>query len=218
MDSQGLFRYNGGVLKKGYLLSLLCLLLPACTQVAHTVTCKQIAPEVAAAGLQLDSWYVYMPKHAPGFCLLTRRAVVWYDPEMHLGSWCARHERPPYRVMMEARDSLFVLHRRYTWDGMSWGCTYPRDLMPTLLHDALYHALQVGAPFPRREADRAFLRARRQLNVPTAYGEYLCIRAFAGTFSAIWGDPCMSMEILPPDAPLTPLEKDRPEPLAGERE
>lgn len=147
------------------------------------VNTKSLAPEVVAEAQQEGSWYGYLPENAPYFCLITQETLTWHDPAMHLGYWRARHPEPPHRLLMEARDDTFILHSYYVWDGMTWGRTEKRDLLPSLLHDALYHALQDNAPFPRREADRAFLRARRASHVFNAYGEYLAIRWFGGIFN-----------------------------------
>lgn len=147
------------------------------------VNTKILAPEVIADAQQAGSWYGYLPQYAPYFCLVTQTTLVWRDPAMKLGHWCAKHPRPPHRLLMEAHGDTFILHRGYVWDGMTWGRTEKRDLFPTLLHDALYHALQDNAPFPRREADRAFLRARRASRVSAPYAEYLAIRWFGGLFN-----------------------------------
>lgn len=199
------------------LLPLVLLLLPlcGCKQMLEAVNPKAIDPAVIAGAQRENAWYRYVPENAPGFCLVTQRAIIWHDPEMHLGCWLGRNPVPPHRVLMEARDSTFVLHRRYVWDGMSWGNTVPRDLRPTLLHDALYHALQGGAPFPRSEADRAFLRARRAEHVGTAYCEYLAIRSFGGLFNNTHGRVSLLVERLSPQTPLLPLEPDHPEIFRG---
>lgn len=195
---------------------LLLLSVSGCLQVAYTVGGKQMAPEVQKQGQTGQGWYAYLPQRAPGFCLITRRAVIWKDPQMHLGCWRGRHPQAPHRVLMEARDSTLVLHRRYIWDGMTWGTTEMQDLQPTLLHDALYHALQGGAPFPRREADAAYARARRAAGAPCAFGEYPAIRLFGGLFNSMGAKDSIIIEQVAADAPMAPLEPDRPEPLAGE--
>lgn len=203
-----------------HLLPLFCLLpFTGCLQVAYTVGGKQIAPEVRAMGREPGSWYAYLPQRDPGFCLITRRAVVWFDPQMNLGHWRAKLRKPPYRVLMEARGNTFVLHRRYVWDGRSWGCTHAEDLLPTLLHDSLYQALLAGAPFPRSEADNAYLRAEKRSKIRiTAYREYAAVRVFGALFNRLGNAEGLTIEPLPPATPLSPLEPDRPEPLAGEEE
>lgn len=190
------------------------LSVSGCRQVIHAVSLKQISPEVQAAAAQPGSWYAYLPERSPGFCLLTRHAVVWRDLEMDLGKWQAVHPKPPHRVMMEARGNTFILHRRYIWDGLTLGCTHLRDLLPTLLHDALYHALQNGAPVSRRQIDRLFLRLRRQSGKNWAYGEYLGIRIAGGLFNAAGEEGSLLIKPLQ-DTPAV-LESDRPEPLVGE--
>lgn len=202
-----------------YALLLLGLLpLAGCLQVAYTVGGKQIGADVKEAGHLQGAWYAYLPDRDPGFCLITRRAVVWHDPQMQLGSWRAKLRKPPCRVLMEARNNVLVLHRRYVWDGRSWGCTHTEDLLPTLLHDALYQALQAGAPFPRRQADAAYLRAEKRIKMPvTAYREYAAVRTLGGLFNYFGNAEDLLIEPLPPGTPLAPLEPDRPEPLAGEK-
>ena len=172
---------------------------------------KQISPEVRAAAAQPGCWYAYLPERSPGFCLITRHAIVWRDLEMNLGRWRALHPESPHRVLMEARGDTFILHRRYIWDGMTWGCTRPQDLLPTLLHDALYHALQNGAPVSRREIDRL----RRQNGKLFAYAEYLGIRIAGGLYNAA-GDKGSLLIEGQGDAPAA-LEPDRPEPMLGEQ-
>lgn len=162
------------------------------------VNSKSLAPEVVAEAQQKGSWYGYLPQYAPYFCLITQETLVWKDPQMNLGYWRAKHPSPPHRLLMEAHGDTFTLYRHYVWDGMTWGRTEKRDLLPSLLHDALYHALQDKAPFPRREADRAFLRARRASHVYNAYGEYLAIRWFGGVFNgAHEGQRTIVVEALP---------------------
>ena len=186
--------------------------LCGCRAVLDSVNPKIMEEGVKRGGTHPDGWYRYMPQRDPGFCLMTRRAVIWHDAEMNLGYWRGLHPEPPHRVLMEARGNTFILHRPYVWDGMSWGHTRPRDLRPSLLHDALYHALQGGAPFPRREADRAFLRLRRSQHVPDALGEYLVIRWFGWAFNDPHGEVTILIEKTAPQQPAAPLETDNPPP------
>lgn len=180
------------------LLPIFCALcLSSCYQMLSAVNQKEIAPEVTAAAQQKDCWYGYLPQRAPYFCLITKEKLVWKDAQMHLGHWRAFTPDSPHRLLMEAHGDTFTLYRHYVWDGMTWGRTETRDLFPSLLHDALYHALQDNAPFPRREADRAFLRARRASHVRTAYGEYLLIRWFGGLFNGAHEEKTILVESLP---------------------
>lgn len=207
------------MLRLRFLLPLLLPLLGSgCLQVAYTLGGKEIAPEVRAAAKETGAWYAYLSARDPGFCLITRYAVVWHDPQLHLGYWRGHHPQAPHRVLMEARDTEFILHRRYVWDGMTWGRTETADLLPTLLHDALYHALQAGAPFPRREADRAYLRARRAAGGRRTWGEYAAIRLMGGLFNRFGAADSLFIEPIAPETPRAALEPYRPEPLAGEEE
>lgn len=177
--------------------------------------CRQIEPGVIESSRAPGSWYAYMPQRAPGFCFITRHAMVWHLPEVELGYWQGLNTAPPHRVLMEARGHIFILHRRYVWDGMTFGRTKERDMMPSLLHDALYHALQNGAPLSRRAIDRSFLRQRREQKVFGAYGEYSLIRLFGGLYNRREGGPTLLIRKTNPASVPAPLELDRPEPLEG---
>lgn len=162
------------------------LLLPAlaaCKQVAECVLPKSIAPEVIQQAALPDSWYGYLPERAPGFCLQTHTDLVWKDPRMQLGHWLGVHPEAPHRVLMEAHADTLIIRRHYVWDGASVGETRTRDLLATLRHDALYHALKEGADFSRRQVDLAFLRDQRQAGVGGAWWNYLCIRLFGGLYN-----------------------------------
>ena len=187
------------------IMLLTFLALPGCRQVVDAVNMKQLAPEIVAAGQAPDGWYEYMPEYAPYFCLKTRRTITFDDPRMHLGYWRALHPEPPHRVLMEARGSRLILHRSFVWDGMSFGKTVPHELIPSLLHDALYYARQGGAPVSRREVDRAFLRACRQYQTPGPYTSYLGVRVFGGFFGIPPGGVPPLVEVLSPDS--TPTEE-----------
>ncbi len=183
-------------------LHLLTLLLTGCLA-SSCVAQKSIAPEVVAAAQVPGNWYSYMPERAPGFCLCTERAFTWSEPGMQLGCWRGLHPDPPHRVLMEARGDTLTVYRHYLWDGMTVGKTQPRDLLPTLRHDALYHALKEGASFPRAEADRAFLRDMRRAGMPCPGLTYALIRTFGGFFLDREAVPTMLVEELVP-APIIP--------------
>lgn len=190
------------------LIILPLLLLSSCRQVVDAVNMKQLAPELVEYGKGTEAWYEYMPEYAPHFCLKTRFAIVYTDSQMQLGYWRLLHPLPPHRVMMEARGDSLILHRCFVWDGVSFGRTEPRELMPSLLHDALYYALQGNAPFSRREADMAFLRACRRYNCSGKYTSYLSVRAFGGFFGKPEGTIAPIVEVTSPATPPAPLEPD----------
>lgn len=190
------------------LFSFCMLALASCRQVVDAVNMKQLAPELVEYGKGADAWYEYMPEYAPYFCLKTRYVIMYSDPEMALGYWRLRHPLPPHRVMMEARGDTLILHRNFVWDGVSFGHTEPRELMPSLLHDALYYALQGNAPFSRREADLAFLRACRRYNCSGKYTSYLSVRALGGFFGKPEGTIAPIVELTSPSTAPSPLEPD----------
>lgn len=186
------------------------LLLTCCRQVIDAVNMKQISPEIARCGSTPGAWYEYVPEHAPYFCLRTRHHILYHDPEMQLGYWRARHPLPPNRVVLEARGSSLMIHRSFVWDGMSFGKTEPRELLPTLLHDALYYARQGGAPVSRRAVDQAFLRACKAHECSGIYAVYLSVRMFGGLFGKPPGAQPPHIELCSPSASPAPLEPEHP--------
>ncbi len=181
------------------------LIAASCRQVVDVVNVKQLAPEVVDYGQQADAWYEYMPQYAPYFCLKTRYSLAWRDAQMQLGYWLLRHPEPPHRVIMEARGDKLLLHRGFVWDGVSFGNTVPRELVPSLLHDALYYARQGNAPISRREADLAYLRAARQYGCGSKYTDYLGVRAFGGFFGKTEGVLPPLLELTTPETPPAAL-------------
>ncbi len=202
------------MLRPAFLLALLLTgcLVSSCRSVADAVFEKKIAPAVVQGAARPESWYSYLPEQAPGFCLCTERSLVWRDPDMNLGYWRGLHPQSPCRVIMEARGDTFILHRHYVWDGMTVGETLPRDLYPTLRHDALYHALKAGASFPRAEADRAFLRDLRRQKVPAAGLGYALVRCFGGLYLNREEEPTLLVQKTSSQLPAAPL----PAPTARE--
>lgn len=184
------------------------LMLASCRQVVDAVNMKQLSPELVAYGSKADAWYEYMPDYAPYFCLKTRCSVVYHDKEMQLGYWRLLHPDPPYRVVMEGRGDTLLLHRSFVWDGMSFGHTEPSELIPSLLHDALYYARQGGAPFSRREADLAFLRACRRYGCGGKYTAYLSVRVLGGFFGKPAGICPPRVVLSSPATPPAPLEPE----------
>ena len=193
-------------------LCLCCLagafLAPSCRQVVNAVNVKQLAPQVVECGKQPGNWYEYMPAYAPYFCLKTRYAIVYHDAEMQLGYWRALHPEPPHRVLLEGRGNALIIHRSFVWDGMSFGNTVPEELLPSLLHDALYYARQGNAPFSRREADTAFLRACKVRKCKGAYTAYLSVRALGGFFGTPPGGQPPLIELTTPETAPAPLDPD----------
>lgn len=171
-------------MKKLPLLLFLCMLLPSCRQIVDDVLPKSMAAEVSSGAAEPESWYGYLPEREPGFCLYTRNRVIWRDPRLQLGYWRGLHPYAPHRVLMEAYGDILIVNRNYVWDGCTVGDTKMRDLLPTLRHDALYHALKEGAKFSRRAVDRAFLRDQRAAGNPCAGLHYCCIRLFGHYYNA----------------------------------
>ena len=169
---------------------------------------KQLSPQVVECGKHPKGWYEYLPEYAPYFCLKTRYAIIFHDVEMNLGYWRLLHPEAPHRVMMEGRGDMLILHRSFVWDGMSFGNTVPEELLPSLLHDALYYALQGDAPFSRREADAAFFRSCQTHGCPGKYLTYLSVRALGGFFGKPPGTLAPLVERTNSSMPPAELEAD----------
>lgn len=160
--------------------------------------CKSIAPAVSAEAADSAvvreapplypapgsrGWYRFLPDKAPGACLQTTRPLHWRFPGLDFGSWSARKPDSGDRVMA-AEGDCFTLEGGYVWDGATLGTTTPRNLAPTLVHDALYHALMHRAPFERRTADRAFLALLRAWHCPHPCFAYRAVRLGGGLFNS----------------------------------
>ena len=181
------------------------LSMASCRVVVDAVNMKQLSPEVVAMGQMGDGWYEYMPEYAPYFCLKTKYSLSWHDAGMQLGYWRLRHPEPPHRVMMEARVNTLYIHRSFVWDGVSFGNTRPSELVPSLLHDALYYAMQGNAPISRKEADDVYLRACRAYGCPGKYAGYLAVRTFGGFFGKPEGVAAPCVELTTPATPMAEL-------------
>ncbi|MBQ2380188.1 MAG: hypothetical protein II295_07335 [Akkermansia sp.] len=188
---------------------LLSVSLTSCAGLLDVALHKQIAPEVQHAAQKADNWYTYMPQYSPGFCLRTRRAIVWQDPALNLGYWRGLHPQPPHRVLMEARGNTLILHRRYVWDGNSVGTTRMNDLMPSLRHDVLYHALKEGAPVSRQAIDQAYMRDCKRYGVIPARFHYTALRLFGGIFNRMGQHNTLIIQPTTPDTPPARLEPNR---------
>ncbi len=185
--------------------------LSGCAGLVDVVLHKRMAPEVQQQAQQESCWYSYLPHRSPGFCLRTRRAIIWKDKNINLGYWRGLHPQAPHRVLIEARGHTLILHRRYVWDGNSVGTTTPADLMPSLRHDVLYHALKEGAPLNRWEIDRAYRADCQRYGAALHPARYTILRMFGGLFNDMGEHNTLIIQPTTPQTPLAPLEPDRPD-------
>lgn len=192
------------------IVPILCTVqLTGCTGLLDVMLHKRISPEVQQAAQKEDCWYTYLPHRSPGFCLRTRHAIVWKDESLNLGYWRGLHPRPPHRVLVEARGHTLILHRRYVWDGNSVGSTQTTDLMPSLRHDILYHALKEGAPISRRAIDRAYRADCERYGADFSNLRYAGLRLFGGIFNDMGQHGTLIIQPTTPQTPPAPLEPDR---------
>lgn len=179
---------------------------------AATSGCKSISPAVAAGAGPLPAvrtgaplypepgskgWYCFLPEESPGACLQTARPLHWRFPGLNLGVWSARRPESG-ELVMTARGDCLTLEGGYVWDGATLGTTTPRNLAPTLVHDALYHALMHRAPLKRRAADRAFLALMRSWQCPHPCLTYRAVRLGGGLFNLPDHPPTLVITPAPP--------------------
>ena len=192
------------------IILLLCTLpLTGCAGLLDMTLHKSIAPEVQADSQKEDCWYTFLPHRTPAFCLRTRRAIIWKDKSLNLGYWRGLHPQPPHRVLVEARGHTLILHRRYVWDGNSVGTTHRADLMPSLRHDILYHALKEGAPISRRAIDQAYKADCKRYGAEFNHFKYITLRLFGGLFNRKGQHRTLIIQHTTPQTPPAPLEPDR---------
>ncbi len=187
-----------------------CIIATAIAQNEHLAG-KSMDPAIAANAQQPNSWYEYLPEYAPGLCLKTTKTITWQDPHMYVGYWKGYAISEPDTVVMEARGYTFILYPGYQWDGNSMGHTMPEHLMPSLRHDALYHALKEQAYALDREAiDQAYQTDCEENGVPLDAFTYRLIRLFGGSFN----DAGMHGTLTVKHTPNAPKKEDTPKPPA----
>lgn len=169
------------MLSAGALLCNSCAFTTA--SAAEVQNAKTMDAAIAEEAKKPDCWYAYLPEKAPGFCLRTRRTITWDDPAVNVGYWQGLSPYPPHSVIMEAQGNRFILHAGYEWDGNSVGHTEPAHLMPSLRHDALYHALKEGAPLNRAEIDAAYKADCKKYGAKLDNLTYGALRLFGGAFN-----------------------------------
>ena len=170
-----------------FLLLPTCLLCSNCAftaaSAAEAQNGKTMDPAIAEEAQKEGCWYTYLPEKAPGFCLRTRITITWEDPKVDVGYWQGLSPYPPHQVIMEAKGNTFILHAGYEWDGNSVGHTGPEHLMPSLRHDALYHALKEGAPLDRAQIDAAYKADCEKYGAAIDKLAYGALRLFGGAFN-----------------------------------
>lgn len=160
-----------------------CVVASALADSSAEASGKTLDPAIAEAAKQEDCWYRYDASKAPGFCLTTKKTIIWTDPKVQVGYWKGRSPYPPHPVIMEARGNTFILYAGYEWDGNSVGHTEFAHLMPSLRHDALYHALKEGAPLDRAQIDAAYKADCEQYGATIDGLAYGALRLFGGAFN-----------------------------------
>lgn len=190
-------------------LAISACLLASCEQIAYTCAPKTLNPHVIDFSLRPESWFTLNrddPQSADGFSFNTKQCYVWRVATLDLGWWKAFAAHDPSHFVMEARGSEFRLSRAYRWDGMSLGETTLADLEASLLHDALYDAIQSGAPLKRRVADQIFLYMLRKNHADYASFTYRMVRAIGGIYNERYAQKSLLIVPTSPDVPASRLD------------
>lgn len=144
---------------------------------------KTLSPQIAEDAAKPDCWYTYDAEKAPGFCLTTKHDIVWEDEKVNVGYWKGYSPSQPDRLVMEGRGNVFIVYAGYVWDGNSIGHTDYQHLMPSLRHDALYHAIKEGVEIDRAEIDAAYKADCEKYGAELDTLTYGAIRMFGGSFN-----------------------------------
>lgn len=184
-----------------------CMVATALADSTPEESGKTLDPAIAAEAQKEDCWYSYNAAKAPGFCLTTKKTITWKDPKVNVGYWKGLSPYPPHPVIMEARGNTFILHAGYEWDGNSVGHTELAHLMPSLRHDALYHALKEGAPLNRAEIDAAYKADCEKYGATIDGLAYGALRLFGGAFNDAGMKGTLVIEKTAPPAPTKKKRK-----------
>ncbi len=167
---------------------LICgiLMLASCEQMAYTCAPKSVDETVIEYAQTPEAWYSCRnddPLSADGYSFSTKNFYSWTQEGIQLGWWKAYARHKPKQFVMEARGDTLIIAKNYRWDGMSLGTTYLFDLEGSLVHDALYDALQSGAPVKRSEADRFFYLLQKKKEASLSLPDYWVVRAIGGIYN-----------------------------------
>lgn len=168
---------------------------------------KTLSPQIAEDAAKADCWYLYDATKAPGFCLTTKRDIVWEDETVNVGYWKGYSPSQPNRLVMEGKGNTFIVYAGYEWDGNTIGHTDPQHLMPSLRHDALYHALKEGAPLDRAEIDAAYKADCEKYGAELDALTYGAIRMFGGSFNDAGAHGTLIVKKMEPKKPVKPAVK-----------
>ncbi len=161
------------------LIGLTSALLCSCEPMAYVLFPKTTGEDVVAQATKPDAWYILHhddEDSANGHSFTIKKKYCLHVPNVDFGDWCAYSLTTPDAKVMEAHGGTLMLESGYNWDGMSLGETSEEELKASLFHDALYEAIQSGAPVDRCDADRVFLAALRADQASNASNYFWFVR------------------------------------------
>ncbi len=140
---------------------------------------KTTGEDVLAEAAQPDAWFELDDKDeesANGHSFSIKSEHILHVPNVDFGKWSAHTLDSSDDLVMSAKGDTLTIESGYSWDGMSLGETSAEELKASLFHDALYEAIQSGAPVSRLDADRVFLAALREDGAENASNFYWFVR------------------------------------------
>ncbi len=181
------------------LLTILGLISPlfcSCEPMAYVIFPKTTGQDVIAQASQEDAWFVLHRDDADsanGDSFTTKNKHYLHVPNVDFGCWAAYSLKNPQLKVMEARGATLLLENGYHWDGMSLGETSEEELKASLFHDALYEAIQSGAPVDRCDADRVFLAALRAGKASNADNFFWFVRMTGWFYNDYYTEPSLQI-------------------------
>ncbi len=175
-------------------LGLLSLLICSCEPLAYACFPKTTGSDVVGLSQYSDAWFAMHCEDetsADGCSFSTKNTHCLHVPNVNFGKWTAYSLTDPDAKVMEAQGDTLIVDSKYRWDGMSLGETSVEELKASLFHDALYEAIQSGAPVERIDADRVFLAALRTDGAENADNYYWFVRMTGWIYNDYYTQPTL---------------------------
>lgn len=161
---------------------------------AYALFPKTTGDDVIVQAAAANAWFILHTddeNSANSHSFTIKKKHHLHVPNVDFGNWCAYSLSDAQHKIMQASGSTLVLERGYNWDGMSLGETSAEELKASLFHDALYEAIQSGAPVKRGDADRIFLAALRADQASNASNYFWFVRMTGWFYNDYYTQPTL---------------------------
>lgn len=180
-------------------LAFVAPLMLSCQPLAYACFPKTTGEDVVALSKKPDAWFTLNCDDfasADGCSFTSKSNHQLHVPNVDFGTWIAYSLDNPDVKVMSACGSTLLLDGGYQWDGMSLGETSEEELKASFFHDALYEAIQSGAPVNRCDADRVFLAALRQDRASNADNYFWFVRMTGWIYNSFYTNPTLRIVTL----------------------